>query len=82
MTGNWLNFDRSKYLQVLDLGRTKIVRLPDGVRDLIQQTYLGLMQTYISKLLARIGNLSALQTLDTRWCGDITTLPMEILDLV
>lgn len=82
MTGNWLNFDRAKYLQVLDLERTKIDRLPDGVRDLIQQTYLGLMQTYISKLLARIDNLSALQTLDTRWCGDITTLPMEILDLV
>lgn len=82
VTGNWLNFDRAKYLQVLDLERTKIVRLPDGVRDLIQQTYLGLMQTYISKLLARIGYLSALQTLDTRWCGDITTLPMKILDLV
>lgn len=76
MTGNWLNFDRAKYLQVLDLERTTIVRLPDGVRDLIQQTYLGLMQTYISKLLARIGNLSTLQTFDTRWCGDITTLPM------
>ncbi|KAJ4712396.1 putative Disease resistance protein family [Melia azedarach] len=78
---NWLNFNWAKFVRVMDLERTKIESLPDGVGDLIHLRYLGLKHTGINNLPARIGNLRALQTLDIRWCGDLTALPVEVLNL-
>lgn len=50
--------------------------------DLIHLKYLGLKHTDITELPPTLGNLRALQTLDIRWCGNITEFPAEILNLV
>ena len=79
---NWLNFEGAKFLRVLDLEDAKIRRLPDEVGDLIHLAYLGLKNNDINELPDRLGNLRALQSLDIRWCGDLTELSTEILKLV
>jgi Leucine-rich repeat (LRR) protein len=79
---NWLNFEGAKFLRVLDLEDAKIRRLPDEVADLIHLAYLGLKNNDINELPDRLGNLRALQSLDIRWCGDLTELSTEILKLV
>ncbi|KAJ6375519.1 hypothetical protein OIU77_000499 [Salix suchowensis] len=79
---NWLNFKGAKFLRVLDLEDAKIRKLPDEVGDLIHLAYLGLKNNDINELPDGIGNLRALQSLDIRWCGDLTELSTEILKLV
>uniref|UniRef100_A0A6N2LAN7 Rx N-terminal domain-containing protein n=1 Tax=Salix viminalis TaxID=40686 RepID=A0A6N2LAN7_SALVM len=79
---NWLNFKGAKFLRVLDLEDAKIRKLPDEVGDLIHLAYLGLKNNDIDELPDGIGNLRALQSLDIRWCGDLTELSTEILKLV
>ncbi|KAG6735560.1 hypothetical protein POTOM_061830 [Populus tomentosa] len=78
----WLNFEGAKFLRVLDLEDAKIRRLPDEMGDLIHLAYLGLKNNDINELPDRLGNLRALQSLDIRWCGDLTELSTEILKLV
>ncbi|XP_021801751.1 disease resistance protein RPM1-like [Prunus avium] len=80
--GNWLKFNGANSLRVLDLERTKIKRLPDEVGDLISLIYLGLNHTDIEELPEGLGRLKALQTFDIRWCGHLTALPDQILNLV
>ncbi|KAJ6748562.1 hypothetical protein OIU79_029638 [Salix purpurea] len=79
---NWLNFKGAKFLRVLDLEDAKIRKLPDEVGELIHLAYLGLKNNDINELPDGIGNLRALQSLDIRWCGDLTELSTEILKLV
>lgn len=67
---------------MLDLENSKIRCLPDEMGDLIHLKYLGLKHTDITELPPTLGNLRALQTLDIRWCGNITEFPAEILNLV
>ncbi|KAH7550508.1 hypothetical protein ACOSQ2_024437 [Xanthoceras sorbifolium] len=78
---HWLNFKGAKFVRVLELERTKINSLPDEVGDLIHLTYLGLKHTDINEIPTRIGNLRSLQTLDIKWSGDLTALPVEVLNL-
>lgn len=78
---DWLNFDGSKYLRVIDLEGTKINSLPDEVGDLIHLTYLGLKNTDIKEISTSVCNLRALETLDIKWSGNILALPVEILNL-
>ncbi|KAL6177504.1 hypothetical protein ACLB2K_049030 [Fragaria x ananassa] len=80
--GSWLQFDGVNSLRVLELKDTKIKKLPDEVGDLIHLSYLGLKSTDINELPKGIGRLEALQSLDIRWCGDLTALPAEKLNLV
>ncbi|XP_021801707.1 disease resistance protein RPM1-like [Prunus avium] len=80
--GNWLQFNGTNYLRVLDLEGTKIKRLPDEVQDLINLMYLGLIHTDIIELPEGICRLKALQTFNIRWCGCLTALSDEILNLV
>ncbi|KAJ6418224.1 hypothetical protein OIU84_001587 [Salix udensis] len=79
---NWLNFKGAKFLRVLDLEDAKIRKLPDEVGELIHLAYLGLKNNDINELPDGIGNLRALQSLDIRWCGDLTELSTKILKLV
>ncbi|KAJ6888715.1 hypothetical protein NC652_029721 [Populus alba x Populus x berolinensis] len=79
---NWLNFEGAKFLRVLDLEDAKIRRLPDEVGDLIHLAYLGLKNNELNEFPNRLGNLRALQSLDIRWCGDLTELSTAILKLV
>ncbi|KAL3575338.1 hypothetical protein D5086_023439 [Populus alba] len=79
---NWLNFEGAKFLRVLDLEDAKIRRLPDEVGDLIHLAYLGLKNNELNEFPDRLGNLRALQSLDIRWCGDLTELSTAILKLV
>ncbi|KAG6754089.1 hypothetical protein POTOM_042097 [Populus tomentosa] len=79
---NWLNFEGAKFLRVLDLEDAKIRRLPDEVGDLIDLAYLGLKNNELNEFPDRLGNLRALQSLDIRWCGDLTELSTAILKLV
>ncbi|XP_024171465.1 disease resistance protein RPM1-like [Rosa chinensis] len=80
--GSWLQFDGENTLRVLELQDTKIKKLPDEVGSLIHLTFLGLKSTDINELPEGLGRLEALQTLDIRWCGDLTGLSAEILNLV
>lgn len=81
LEGHWLDLTWAKFLRVLDLEDTKVQRLPDEVGDLIHLTYLGLKHSNIYELPARLGKLQALQTLDIRWCGNLSTLSPEVLSL-
>ncbi|KDP31047.1 hypothetical protein JCGZ_11423 [Jatropha curcas] len=80
--GNWVDLKWAKFLRVLDLENTKMKRLPDEVGDLIHLTYLGLKHCNLNELPATLGKLRALQTLDIRWCGNLSELSPEILRLV
>ncbi|KAJ9163783.1 hypothetical protein P3X46_023415 [Hevea brasiliensis] len=82
LEGTWLDLTWAKFLRVLDLEDTKIQSLPDEVGDLIHLTYLGLKHSNINDLPARLGKLRALQTLDIRWCGNLSTLSPNVLSLV
>ena len=79
---DWLNRYGSKFLRVLDLEDSKIKHLPDEVGDLMHLRYLGLKKTHINELPERLGNLRALQTLDIRWCGNLTEVPKGVLNLL
>lgn len=79
---NWLNLYGSKFLRVLDLEDSKIKHLPDEVGDLMHLRYLGLKHTDINELPETLGNLRALQTLDIRWCGNLTAVPKCVLNLL
>lgn len=81
-TGNFLKSSGAKFLRVLDLEKTKMRRLPDEVGDMTHLRYLGLKHTDLAELPAGLGNFIDLQTLDIRWCGKITALPNEVLNLV
>ncbi|KAF2293287.1 hypothetical protein GH714_040662 [Hevea brasiliensis] len=82
LEGTWLDLTWAKFLRVLDLEDTKIQSLPDEVGDLIHLTYLGLKHSNINDLPARLGKLRALQTLDIRWCRNLSTLSPNVLSLV
>ncbi|CAN1235809.1 Disease resistance protein RPM1 [Linum perenne] len=82
LEGNWLNFPGAKFLRVLDLEGAKIKSVPDELGELIHLTYLGLKHNDIADLPVTIGNLTALETLDIRWCGRLTSLSGEILNLI
>ncbi|XP_050378494.1 disease resistance protein RPM1-like [Argentina anserina] len=80
--GSWLQFDDVSTLRVLELKDSKIKKLPAEVGDLVNLRYLGLKSTDINELPGGLGRLQALQTLDIRWCRDLTGLSDEILKLV
>ncbi|CAN0892493.1 Putative disease resistance protein At1g58400 [Linum grandiflorum] len=82
LEGNWLSFPGAKFLRVLDLEGAKIKSIPDELGDLIHLTYLGLKHNDIADLPVTISNLNALETLDIRWCGRLTSLSGEILNLI
>lgn len=79
--GNCLKSSGAKFLRVLDLENAKIKSLPDEVGDMIDLRYLGLKHTDLAELPTGLGKLIDLQTLDIRWCGKITGLPHEVLNL-
>ncbi|CAA7400534.1 unnamed protein product [Spirodela intermedia] len=63
-----------KLLRVVDLGRTRIAKLPEQVGDLIHLRYLGLKNTKITSLPSSVGKLRHLQCLDAEWT-EIKTMP-------
>ncbi|CAI0395518.1 unnamed protein product [Linum tenue] len=82
LEGNWLSFQGAKFLRILDLEAARIKSIPEELGDLIHLTYLGLKHNDIVDLPVTISNLRALQTLDIRWCGSLTSLSGEILNLI
>ncbi|CAA7400479.1 unnamed protein product [Spirodela intermedia] len=66
-----------KLLRVVDLGRTRIAKLPEQVGDLIHLRYLGLKTTMITSLPSSVGKLRHLQCLDAKWTW-IRTLPRGV----
>ncbi|XP_077242743.1 putative disease resistance RPP8-like protein 4 [Tasmannia lanceolata] len=71
-----------KLLRVLDLEEIKINSLPSEVGDLIHLRYLGLKKSDLNELPESLGNLRNLETLDIRWCGKLTVLSINVLNLI
>ncbi|KAL5986038.1 hypothetical protein ACLOJK_028028 [Asimina triloba] len=71
----------NRVMKVLDLGGVPLKTFPNGVEKLLLLKYLGLRRSQIAELPRSVGNLVNLETLDLKYCSQISTLPKEILDL-
>ncbi|KAG6468862.1 putative disease resistance RPP13-like protein 1 [Zingiber officinale] len=75
-------FNKLKNLWLLDLSNSGIEELPDSVGKLIHLRYLGLARTNVRKLPESIENLYNLQTLELKFCYNLSSLPQGTSNLV
>ncbi|XP_010256393.1 PREDICTED: uncharacterized protein LOC104596799 [Nelumbo nucifera] len=68
-------FSKLRFLRVLDLSGTHILKLPSSIKESKDLRYLDLSNTPINKLSKSVGDLQNLQVLKLRHCKKLVELP-------